>query len=222
MVALEWAATFPTLTRDVLVFAAPAAHTAQAVAFGHIQREALRVGGTEGLALARMMAMTTYRTDGEMEARFGRRRREDGVFQVASYLSHQGRKLVERFDPQAYRTLLDAMDVHDVGRGRGGVGRALSRFGGVLTGVGIPGDRLYPPAHVRAWTLAAGARYREIHSQRGHDAFLLESGQAGALLRESLARARRETRPLPPPHAAGDVPGERRGGGTLPLPGAGD
>lgn len=189
MVALEWAASFPGLSRSVVVFAAPAAHTAQAIGFNHVQRLAVEHGGAAGLEVARMAAMLTYRTPTELAARFGRERREDGVFQVHSYLAHQGRKLRGRFDPASYVTLLDAMDAHDVGAGRGGVAAALAPAAGRLTGVGIPGDLLYSAGEVRAWTDAAGAAYREIRSEHGHDAFLLEPDQVESILDEALARA---------------------------------
>jgi homoserine O-acetyltransferase len=188
MAALEWAASFPDRARAVVVFAAPAAHTAQAIGFSRIQRALLRLGGpAEGLELAREAAMLTYRTAKEFERRFGRERREDGLFQMESYLERQGTKLRERFDPESYRILTNAMDAHDVAAGRGGVEAALRPFAGVLTGVGIPGDLLYTTEDVRRWTDAVGARYREIHSDRGHDAFILEEAQAGKILAEALA-----------------------------------
>jgi homoserine O-acetyltransferase len=193
MVTLEWAASFPSLTRAAVVFAAPAAHTAQAIGFNHLQRQAVELGGEAGLALARMAATMTYRTAGEFDTRFGRERREDGRFQMQSYLDHQGAKFVRRFDADAYRTLLDAMDAHDVGRGRGGAARVLRRFRGALIGVGITGDLLYDPEEVRSWVDAAGGTYTEIESVRGHDAFLLEASQVGAILSHALDEASRVT-----------------------------
>lgn len=202
MVALEWAASFPALSRAVVSFAAPAAHTAQAIAWNHVQRRALELaesaaggavrdgaaaGAAAGLALARMVAMISYRSAAEFEARFGRERRGDGRFQMQSYLDHHGEKLLRRFDVASYRTLIDAMDAHDVARGRGDVAAALSAFRGHLVGVGIPGDLLYGEEDVRGWTEAAGAVYRAIHSPHGHDAFLLETGQVAAILADALA-----------------------------------
>lgn len=189
MLTLEWVAEEPSLTRAAVVFAAPAAHTAQAIGFNHIQRQVVRLLGVPGLAIARMAAMMTYRTAAEFEARFARERRHDGRFQMQSYLDHQGEKFVRRFDPDAYLTLLDAMDAHDVGRDRGGVEAALRAYEGALFGVGITGDLLYEPEIVRAWTEATGAEYRLIRSIHGHDAFLLEPEQVGRILREALARA---------------------------------
>lgn len=190
MVTLELAASFPSLFRAAVVFAAPAAHTAWAIGWNHVQRRALEAGGPEaGLAVARMAGMLTYRTPEEFESRFGRQGGADEPFAVQSYLSRHGAKLVARFDAKSYRTLLDAMDAHDVGRGRGGVAAALAAAGARLTGVGIPGDGLYPEAVVKGWVKEAGATYAELASSHGHDGFLLETEAAGALLAAALAEA---------------------------------
>ncbi len=187
MVALEWAATFPDRSDAVVVFAAPAAHSAWAIGWNHVQRLAIEKIGAEGLELARMVGMLTYRTPDELEARFGRKPGTGAPFAIQSYLTRHGEKLVARFDARSYLTLLDAMDSHDVGRGRGGVSRALGAFRGRLTGVGIPGDVLYGPPDVKHWTHRAGAAYREIRSLRGHDGFLLELARVGDLLASELA-----------------------------------
>ena len=187
MVALEWAATFPERSNAVVVFAAPAAHTAWGIGWGHIQRLAVEKIGVDGLALARMIGMLTYRTPDELEKRFGRKAGSDEPFAIQSYLTRHGEKLVARFDPKSYLTLLAAMDTHDVGRGRGGIARALSAFRGRLTGVGIPGDVLYGPGDVKHWTHRAGAAFREIRTLRGHDGFLLETERVGDLLAAELA-----------------------------------
>jgi len=187
MVAQEFAATYPALVRNVVVLAAPAEHPASAIAWSHIQRRAIAAAGEEGLEIARMIAMMTYRTAGELTERFGREVHESGGFAVERYLSRHGEKLRARFDVHTYLTLLGAMDSHDVGRGRGGVASALRPVKGKIIGVGIPGDLLYDPLDVRRWTEAAGAEYREIASPRGHDGFLLEREQVSALVRDVLA-----------------------------------
>ncbi len=198
MVALEWAARWPTRADHVVVFAAPAVHPAHATGWNHLQRSLLDLGGelgeeARGLALARAAAMLTYRTPEGLDHRFGATRRDDGLPQVASWLDHHGARLVARFSVERYRALLDAMDHHDVGRGRGGVGAALSRVRSTLHGVGIPGDLLYPAEMVRGWVEAAAhgpgeapRRYHEIHSMHGHDAFLVEEDQVGRILEHAL------------------------------------
>ena len=87
------------------------------------------------------------------------------------------------------------MDGHDVGRGRGGIEAAfaaLAESGTGLTGLGIEGDILYGPAQVRALVEAArsagvDARYRELASGKGHDAFLIEWDQLTVVLGEALS-----------------------------------
>ena len=186
MVALEWAAQNPALARSIVVFAAPAAHTAHAIAWNHIQRRMIDAAGERGLEIARMVGMMTYRTPDEQAERFGRGRTDAGEWSVGAYLDHHGRKLRERFTIRSYRALTAAMDSHDVGAGRGGVAAALRRIEGRLIGVGIPGDLLYSADDVRAWTEAAGAEYREIRSIHGHDAFLLETAQVAEILEDAL------------------------------------
>jgi homoserine O-acetyltransferase len=189
MVALEWAATFTGRTRATVVLAAPAAHTAHAIAWNAVQRAALDAAGDAGLAIARQISMIAFRSEREFEARFGRSVKPDGRFAVESYLDHQGKKLEARFNAASYRTLLDAMDAHDVGRGRGGLAHALRGLRGHLYAVGVPGDQLYSAEVVRQWAALAGAQYRELTSHFGHDAFLLEHEQVGAILREALQSA---------------------------------
>lgn len=188
MVALEWVAADPHSTEAAVVFAAPGAQPASAIGAGHLQRRALELGGRDGLALARMAAMLTYRTDREFEHRFGRERRADGRFEMQSWLDHHGRSFVDRFDVESYSLLLDAMDAHDVARNRGSLDDALGEFGGLLVGVGVPGDVLYSAESVRRWVKAAGAEYESIESIRGHDAFLLETDQVARILGGVLAR----------------------------------
>jgi len=188
MVTLEFAASFPARVRSAVVLAAPAAQTAQGIAWNAIMRRAIAFGGArEGLALARMVGMLSYRTPDGLERRFGRSRSEHGTFQVQDWLDVHGEKLVARFDAASYRALIDAMDEHDVGRDRGGLSAALSAVGDRLIGVGIPGDLLYPAECVREWTTAANATYVELPSIHGHDAFLLEVDRVSAVIAKAVA-----------------------------------
>ncbi len=150
--------------------------------------------GDEGLALARQLAMTTYRSEADFDQRFGRERQDDGRFSVISYLDYQGVKLVERFDGDTYRILAGAMDRHDIGEGRGGIDGALAILASAgvrLTALGIQDDILYGPRQVRVLADAAAAvgvttEYRELRSDKGHDAFLVEWDQLTDVLREAL------------------------------------
>ena len=194
MVALEVALARPGDVDTLMPIAAPAATGPLALAWDHLQLELIERLGEEGLDLARRLAMTTYRSEADFDVRFGRRREPDGRHAVTSYLAHQGRKLVDRFDAATYGVLVAAMDGHDIGRGRGDPGAALRRLvmGGTrLLGVGIAGDILFGPAQVRelvrlAEVAGVEAAYREIHSAKGHDAFLVEWEQLGRLLAEGM------------------------------------
>jgi len=198
MVALELALERPAAVRHVLPIAAPVATGPLAIAWDHIQLALVAELGDKGLALARQLAMTTYRCEADFDERFGRTVEADGTPAIVSYLEHQGTKLVDRFDTDTYRVLVQAMDEHDIGRGRGGVGAAfesLARAGTRVTGLGIAGDLLYGPTQVHALVdaaVAAGvadATYRELDSTKGHDAFLVEWEQLSAVLVELLEDA---------------------------------
>ena len=194
MVALEVALERPGEISRVVPIAAPARIGQLAVGWNHIQLEMVDKMGLDGLDLARQLAMTTYRSEVDFEQRFAGRAETDGTAAVVSYLRHQGRKLLERFDEDTYRTLVRAMDTHDIGRGRGGAVEALRRlaaYGTRLTGVGVEGDILYGTNQVRdlvdaATSAGMDAAFREIKSTKGHDAFLVEWAQLTTLLGEAL------------------------------------
>jgi len=194
MVALEVALERPGEISRVVPMAAPARIGQLAVGWDQIQLDIVDKLGMEGLDLARQLAITTYRSEIDFEQRFAGRVEADGTPSIVSYLRHQGRKLLERFDEDTYRTLVRAMDTHDIGRDRGGASAALQRlaaYGTRLTGVGIEGDILYGTNQVQDLVEAANsagmdAAYREIHSTKGHDAFLVEWDQLSTLLAEAL------------------------------------
>jgi homoserine O-acetyltransferase len=202
MVALEVALVRPSAVRHVMPIAAPAATGPMAIAWNRIQVELIERLGGDGLALARQLAMTTYRSETDFEERFGRSIEPDGRPAVVSYLDHQGAKLVDRFDGETYRVLAGAMDRHDIGTGRGGLDAALAHLAVAdvgLTGVGIVDDILYGPRQVRALVAAAsaagvGGRYREIRSTKGHDAFLVEWDQLAVIIGEALDVGRQRAR----------------------------
>ena len=194
MVALEVALERPAAVGAVMPIAAPAATGPMAVAWNHIQVQLIERLGLDGLALARALAMTTYRSEADFDERFGRDLEPDGRPSIVSYLDHQGRKLTDRFDPQTYRVLAGAMDRHDIGMGRGGPVAALAPLAVSRTrliGVGIQDDVLYGPRQVQqlvdsARDAGVAATYRESRSTKGHDAFLVEWDQLSRLLRGAL------------------------------------
>ena len=86
------------------------------------------------MSIARGIGQVSYRSELEFDERFGRGRQGDeqpldgGRYAVESYLEYHGEKLAARFDANTYITLSQAMNHHDVGRGRGGVRAALARI----------------------------------------------------------------------------------------------
>ena len=198
----------PRASRRAVVLAVGAAATAEQIALCSLQVRAIRndpafAGGdyyangaypVDGLSLARGIGQVSYRTARELQGRFGRsaQAEEDplkgGRFAVESYLQHHGDKLVERFDPNSYIVLSEAMNHHDVGRGRGGLELALGRVQAEMTVAGIPSDRLYPlELQEELGRLLPGGRpVAVVQSAYGHDGFLLEVEQIGAVIRSAL------------------------------------
>jgi len=209
MRVLEWCIGHPERVARAAILAVGAAATAEQIALCSLQVRAIRAdpafaggdyyaaasGPVEGLALARGIGQVGYRTDRELENRFGRREQspEDpmkgGRFAVESYLQHHGDKLARRFDPNSYIVLSEAMNRHDIGRGRGGVGRALARIRARVIVAGIDTDRLYPVGLQReiARLLPGDRPVVVIESVSGHDGFLVEREQVGRVLASALA-----------------------------------
>lgn len=224
MQALEWA-LLDARVRAAAVIAAPARHEAWAIAWSAAQRQALAAdpawaldpfAAHAGLAAARAIAMVSYRAPQGMAERFARRAGERTPFAVSDWLAHHGDALVRRFDAPSYEVLLDAMDAHDVGAGRGGVARALAGLRVPLLALAIESDQLYGVDELRV--IADGAPLGELdqlRSPHGHDAFLVDQRVVEAIVRgfrervarrERDARAWRQPEPLHDP-GAGEDPG---------------
>jgi homoserine O-acetyltransferase len=208
MRALEWIVGFPERTEKAVVLAVGAASSADQIALSSLQVRAIKAdrhyeGGDyygsghapfEGLAIARGLGHFTYRTADEFETRFGRDVQGDedvlgdGRYAIESYLGYHGEKLALRFDPNSYVVLSEAMNHHDIGRGRGGVAAALGRVLSEVTVIGIDSDRLYPlklQEEIVKFTPHAKPLF-VVSSAAGHDGFLLESDQIGRIIATSL------------------------------------
>ncbi|NUN69806.1 MAG: homoserine O-acetyltransferase [Bacteroidetes bacterium] len=209
MQVLEWGVMFPELVASLIPIATSAQHSPWAVGLNDLARQAImndpewRNGEyypfgqpTKGFSLARQIAMMSYRSGIEFAQRFGRERLknnddsrfdERNLFQVESYLSYQGVKLVERFDANTYLYITRAMDLHDVAQGRGSVDAVLGSIRVPVLSVGIDTDILYPASEQRAIASAIpNSLYIEISSPYGHDAFLIEFEQMAAIVRDFL------------------------------------
>lgn len=197
MQALEFGLMDPR-ARALACLAMGKAHTPWAIGISHAQRQAIerdprwRDGyydpqdpPSDGLAVARMMAMTSYRCPENYERKFGRRLQDDhsDLFQVESYLNYQGDKLTRRFDPLSYVRLTQAMDSHDVSRGREPFETVLHRLQVPVLVAGFSSDLLYPVAEQRELArLLPEAVYKEVETPYGHDAFLIEFDRLNAII----------------------------------------
>ena len=153
-----------------------------------------------GLTIARRFAHLTYRGELELDTRFANDNQGDedpatgGRYAVQSYLEHQGDKLLARFDAGSYVILTEALNSHDVGRGRGGVGKALRGCRVPVVVGGITSDRLYPLRlqEELAESLPGCTELHVVDSACGHDGFLVESEAVGELIRKTLELADKE------------------------------
>ncbi|MCA0145737.1 homoserine O-acetyltransferase [Blastococcus sp. LR1] len=190
MRALEWAVALPDRVAGLFFLASTAVASADQIGTQTTQQAAIRADPADppvaGLGVARRIAHLTYRSDLELEDRFGSGVQDDGRYAVASYLDHHADKLTARFDAGSYLVLTEAMNSWDVGRGRGGVESALGRVTARAVVAGVDTDRLYPPAQQQRVADALGVPLRLITSPYGHDGFLVETAAVDALLRELL------------------------------------
>ncbi len=210
MQVLEWAITYPHRVRSMVPIATCAQATAQQIAWGAIGRRAILLderwrggdyydaepgdGPWQGLAVARMIAQVTFRSDNVFTEKFGRDMAEGATlgkgfdmwqrFEVERYLDHHGEKLIRRFDTNSYLIIGKAMDLHDVGRGRNGLAAAMARITMPTLTMGIWSDMLYPSyqqrqIHEMLASNGVPSEYVEIDSPHGHDSFLINLDQVG-------------------------------------------
>lgn len=209
MLVLEWGIMYPGFARKLIPIATADSLTPTAIAYNDIGRQAILSdpdyqggdyypgpGPVNGMKVARMVAMVSYRTPQLFEQRFSRNLQKtglglDALFQVESYLRYQGKKLSDRFDANSYLYLLRAMDTHDLGRGRGGILSALSKITADVLIIGIRQDQLFPFSqqlelynHLKA--LGKTCDLLEMDSDYGHDAFLVDYAQMGPKIRSFL------------------------------------
>ncbi len=201
MRSLEWAVAHPDRVEAICTIGSSAVATGDQIGTASIQIRAIKSdpyfnggdyyeqdrGPISGMGIARRIAHLTYRTESEMDVRFGRELQGDdtGRFAVESYLDHQADKLAKRFDANTYIALTEAMNSHDIGFNRGGVVEALRAITIPVLVVSIDTDRLFPPrlqAEI-ADLVPQAKKLVTISSDFGHDGFLVESEAMSAAIR---------------------------------------
>lgn len=204
MRALEWAVGQPERQHRSVVIGCGAQATAEQIAFQLIQMGCITLdpdfhegdyydkgdgnGPVRGMAQARRLGHVTYRTELELHRRFGNRvqggEESTGRFAVESYLDYAAERLERRFDANTYLAITEAMNNHDIGRGRDNVAAAMKRITADLQIVGLDDDRLYP-VRLQRELVYLSPHPRElalVHSIVGHDAFLTEDAAMNAII----------------------------------------
>jgi homoserine O-acetyltransferase/O-succinyltransferase len=198
--ALEWAIQQPHLIDNLVLLATNARHSAWGIAFNESQRMAIATdptwqerrhdAGLNGMRTARSIALLSYRH----YSTYGQTQSDPDIskvdqYRASSYQQYQGEKLAKRFNAFSYWALSKAMDSHNVGRGRGGLERALAQVQAATLVIGISTDVLFPVDEQKyiAAHVPAGA-YTEIASPYGHDGFLTEWEQIATVISGFEAR----------------------------------
>ncbi len=196
--AMEWAVAAPDFARRVALIATCTRSSAWAIAFNESQRMAIEAdesyysdspdAGAAGMAVARSIALLSYRgakaynatqTDADSEKLCG--------FRVTTYQQHQGEKLRRRFDAHCYYRLTQAVDSHNIARGRGSLEEVLRGIRAKTLVVAITSDILFPPEdHDVMVANIPDVQYRLIDSPFGHDGFLVEYEQLDAIIKEFM------------------------------------
>ena len=227
MQALCFAVRHPDFADRVAVIASGASLTTQALAFDVVGRSAIEQdpafrGGDfydgrrpdAGLSQARELAHITYLSGEVMKRKFGRRRRDlpaaggdagrpgpnRGVFEVESYLRHQGRKFIGRFDANSYLRISSAMDDFDLAQGRADLADALEGVRARMLVVALDGDWLFLPRQSEDLTRALLAAHKDVSffcldAPSGHDSFLIHIDELSRVVGGFLSRE--PVRPAP-------------------------
>lgn len=213
MQAMEWAINYPDRLDSAVPIATTSQLSPQSIAFDWVGREAIKYDPNwnngnysadhvpdRGLAAARMLAHITYLSDESMSLKFGRDLQDADSysfdfhrdFAVESYLEHQGRRFVERFDANSYFYITRAMDYFDLAARAGeDLAKAFSTATAAFLVVSFSSDWLFPTVESRKIVNALlknrlNVSFCEIKSAYGHDAFLLEADVLGPMLRDFL------------------------------------
>ncbi|MBE2897752.1 homoserine O-acetyltransferase [Pasteurellaceae bacterium 20609_3] len=211
MQATQWAIAYPEMITHVINLCSSLALSPEAVGFDHVMRQAIiadphfnngdyyeSTPPHQGLAVARMLGMLTYRTGRQLNKAFGRAKKQEpryfgDTFQVESYLSYQGQKFLDRFDANSYLHLTRALDSFDPADGYESRQTALSRIQAHYTMIAVASDQLFTLSDMHASRdelRASGVNldYYELNSDFGHDAFLVEYDFFEPFLRKGLGQ----------------------------------
>ncbi|MEE9370873.1 MAG: homoserine O-acetyltransferase [Sedimentisphaerales bacterium] len=208
MQVLQWAIEYPDFVEAAIPVATTTHLGAQSIAFDAVGRNAIlgdpnfssgryysKKGPDVGLAIARMIGHITYLSEQGMRAKFGRKLRSadeysydfNSEFAVETYLDHQGRRFVERFDANSYLYITKAADYFDLQKDYGSLTKAFANVKSRFLIISFASDWLYTPSQSEDIVNALVANgknvsFCNIASDYGHDAFLLEPEVLGSFI----------------------------------------
>jgi homoserine O-acetyltransferase len=189
MVALAFAERHPERVERVVAISAPHAPHPMSTALRALQRNIVKLGLESGrvresLALARGLAMTTYRSAREFRDRFDlppvAQTAADATFAVEAYLAHHGDRFAATWSAERFLALSLSGDLHRVDP---------SNIRTPTVIVAAEGDSIVPVEQLEtlAASLAGPTRLVHLPSTRGHDAFLTEPEVLGSILEVAIA-----------------------------------
>jgi len=201
MQALQFCSSYPKRTYSAIPIACTASHSAQNIAFNELARQAImadpewsngdyiknKKNPEKGLSVARMAGHISYLSEVGLQNKFGRKLQNtkdfkfsfDADFQIESYLKHQGKSFVERFDANTYLYISRAMDYFDLYRdNKGNLSNAFKDTKIKFCLISFTSDWLYPTSEIKKILIAlnsigADVGFVEINTNNGHDSFLI-------------------------------------------------
>ncbi len=217
MQVLEWSLRHPEQVANAAIIAASSRLNAQNIAFSAVARRAIMddpdfnegryseagVVPRLGLRTARMMAHITYLSEDAFSEKFGRtphpERDKPGFgidFAVESYLDHQGRAFIERFDALSYLYLSRVMDYFDP-FSRPNAMDAVAADPVKFLVLSFDSDWRFSTDHSRRIVkhlehARQPVSFRDIPSRWGHDSFLLPVERYHDTMRAWFDRTLRE------------------------------
>ena len=193
---LEWAVMQPDRIERLVLVSTDAKASPWVIAINETQRMAIisdatyyddvPEGGSKGLAAARAIGLLSYRASSGYN--LTQQDAPDATLatphRACTYQRYQGEKLVKRFDAYSYTSITLSFDSQDVGRGRGGIAKALSTIKAKTLLLAFTTDILFPVEDMRRLTgMIPGAELCLIESPFGHDGFLVEADKLNSILK---------------------------------------
>ena len=179
-IAWEMAAISKDITKFLVPIAADWKANDWIIANTFLQKRIIE-NSKKPLQDARIHAMLTYRTPQSFENRFGRTlNKEQGIFNIESWLIYHGEKLQKRFHLEAYIMMNHLLSSINIEREGEIALNIIKNIKSEIHMVAIDSDLFFTPIQDQKTfnsckKVKKNIYYHEIKSLHGHDAFLIES-----------------------------------------------